>query len=107
MQRILRIFSVAMVTAGLVILADAGLTLAWKEPVSALYAQLRQDEARSELDSLSAQFLEGVDTSGPDPRRVARRLANAFEDQLRTGKAIGAIESDSAGLDYVIIQGTD
>lgn len=106
MQRILRIFSVAMVTAGLVILADAGLTLAWKEPVSALYAQLRQDEARSELDSLSAQFLEGVDTSGVDPRRVARRLANAFEKELRPGKPIGSIENDSAGLDYVIIQGT-
>jgi sortase A len=106
MQRILRILSVALVTAGLVILTDAAITLAWKEPLSALYAQLQQDQARSELDSLSADFLEGIDLSGTDDRRVARRLADAFEDELRNGKPIGTIEAPSAGFDYVIIQGT-
>lgn len=107
MQRVLRILSVALVTAGFVILADAAITLAWKEPVSALYSQLQQDQARSELDSLSADFLEGVNLNGADDRRVARRLANDFEDELRNGKPIGTIEAPAAGFDYVIIQGTD
>ena len=111
---LLRILSVALITAGLVILIDAGLTLAWKEPVSAIYAQLQQDQARSELDSLTSGFLEGTDLSGTGgarsmaaKARIAKRLANAFEDEIRNGEGIGQIQSEPVGFDYVMIQGTD
>jgi sortase A len=114
MRRMLRIVSVAMVTAGLVLLIDAGLTLAWKEPVSAIYAQLQQDQARSELDSLTSGFLEGADLSGTGgarsraaKERIARRLANAFEDEIRNGEGIGRLESEPVGFDYVMIEGTE
>jgi len=37
MSRLARIVSTALITAGLVVLADVGLTLAYREPVSSLY----------------------------------------------------------------------
>jgi len=105
---------VAMVTAGSVLLVDAALTLAWKEPVSAIYAQLQQDQARSELDSLTSGFLEGADLSGTGgarsmaaKARIAKRLANSFEDEIRNGDAIGQVKSEPVGFDYVLIEGTD
>ncbi len=104
----------AMVTAGLVLLVDAGLTLAWKEPVSALYVELKQGQARSELDSLTSGFLEGTDLdrtaeaqSSAAKARIAKRLANEFEAEIRNGEGIGTIESPAADFDYVVIEGTD
>jgi sortase A len=114
MRRVLRIVSVAMVTAGLVLLVDAGLTLAWKEPVSALYVELKQGQARSELDSLTSGFLEGTDLdrtaeaqSSAAKAGIAERLANEFEAEIRNGEGIGTIESPAADFDYVVIEGTD
>jgi len=105
---------VAMVTAGLVLLVDAGLTLAWKEPVSALYVEFKQGQARSELDSLTSDFLEGTDLGGTAGAqssaartRIAERLANEFEAEIRNGEGIGTIEGRAADFDYVVIEGTD
>ncbi len=41
-----RIVSIALITAGLVVLADVGLTLAYREPVSSIYASIEQGKAR-------------------------------------------------------------
>lgn len=111
MRRILRILSVALITAGCVILADAGVTLAWKEPVSALYAELRQGEAREQLRELERDFDSnpGVARAGriADPKRRAMRLSRLFERRLETGQAIGEIRAPAAGFDYVVVEGTD
>jgi sortase A len=112
MRRALRILSVTLVTAGLVVLFDAGMTLAWKEPVSAIYSQLQQDQARSDLDELSANFRADAAiqeiVEGPAAlERRAKRLANAFEDELENGEPIGRIDNDSGSFDYVVFEGTD
>lgn len=112
MRRALAILSVVMITAGAVVLCDAALTLAWKEPVSALYGQLRQDEAETQLAELQADFLAALETGQPippqlDPAERAKQLATRFEDELETGGAIGRIEVPSADIDYVIVEGTD
>lgn len=101
-----------MITAGIVVLSDAALTLAWKEPVSALYGQMRQNEAESQLRELQADFLGDLETLKPAPPRVdpakrAERLAKAFEDKLEVGMAIGRIDIPSADIGYVIVEGTD
>lgn len=110
-RRIARIVSVALITAGLVILLDVGLTLAWKEPVSAAYSQLRQDRAASELEALEQRFLGDEELAEieriANPEVRAARLADAFEPRLRTGRGIGRIEIPSAGIDYVVVEGTD
>src|SRR4051794_22311417 len=50
---VLRFVASVLITSGLLMLADAGLTLAWQEPVSAYLAQRQQDKLGHELDSAS------------------------------------------------------
>jgi sortase A len=113
MRRAARILSITLLTAGLVILADVGLTLTWKEPVSAAYGSIKQSQAQNELDDISSSFQADNAGSGSGsgqtvaPEKEAARLAGAFADQLETGKAIGKIKIPSIGADYVLIQGTD
>ena len=68
MHRSLRILSVALITAGLVILADVATTLAWKEPVSTIYGSIQQRKAeRASSPTWRASF-----PSSADLRKVAR-----------------------------------
>ena len=43
MRRALRAVSTVLIVAGVLLIADAGITLAWQEPISAIYARLTQD----------------------------------------------------------------
>ena len=42
LRRALRALSSVLIVAGALLLVDAGLTLLWQEPLSALYAHVRQ-----------------------------------------------------------------
>lgn len=110
MVRAVRILSVALVTAGLLILSDAAMTIAWKEPLSAIYGSLKQGEAAAELETVRDSFLRSprVDRveSAADPTRRARRLANLFASTLEDEQSIGKIAIPSINIDYVVIEGT-
>ncbi len=117
MARLARILSVALITAGIVLLSDAGLTVAWQEPISAAYGSLRQSQAASQLDTVGEDFRDLPQTQrvqraqadgqgDPNPMRLANRLANLFGDGLEDGKPIGRISIPSINADYVVIQGT-
>jgi sortase A len=103
--------AVALITAGVVILADVVATLVWKEPLSAVYASVRQNEAADQLDTVSDEFLRdpavaGLVGVGDSPRR-AERLADLFAKKLEDGRPIGRIEIPAIDADYVLIQGTE
>jgi sortase A len=106
----MRILSTALITAGLVIFLDVGLTLAWREPVSSIYGSIQQSRARDQLASLEKSFSSEIDR--PDivriknPKRRIAKLADRFEKQASEGQAIGKIVIPRFGLDAVVIQGT-
>lgn len=110
MGRTLRILSVTLITAGLVILADAAITLAWKEPLSAIYSAAKQRAAGDELDAAKRDFLadpeveRAGEANGLEDR--TRRLADLYEEGLREGEAFGRILIPSIDADYVVIEGT-
>jgi sortase A len=111
MSRVLRILSIALITAGLVILVDVGLTLAWKEPLSSVYGALQQGKAEDELTELEDRFpspdlLERALGEAELEERV-RVLADAFEDEVERGEAIGRIQIPRIDLDVVVVEGTD
>jgi sortase A len=108
-HRVLRIISTALITAGIVVLADVGITLAWEEPVSSIYGEIQQQRAEGELDDLEESFLDRPlpDVEGLTGVKAARKLADAFENDLDTGKGIGRIDAPGMGLDAVIVEGTD
>ena len=111
MGRALRILSVAMITAGLVILADAAITLAWKEPLSAIYSSFKQRAADDQLETAKRDFLADPEVlrlgSTDDLRERVGELADLYEKGLENGDPFGRIVIPSIGADYVVIQGTD
>jgi sortase A len=110
-DRALHILSVALITAGVVILADVAATLIWQEPTSSVYASVKQHEADAELVQLEQEF------PAPADRRVARHahgraqqvgtLADLLVPQVHSGQAIGRVVIPAIDLDIVMVQGTD
>lgn len=103
--------SVALITAGLVVLADVATTLAWKEPVSTVYGSIRQGEAEDELAELEGEFPATADLRQVEHVQQIRKrveiLAGLFAKRARNGEAIGRLAIPSIDLDVVVVEGTD
>jgi sortase A len=110
MHRLARILSTTLITAGIIVLLDAGVTLLWQEPVSAAYASLEQGQASDELSDLESRFpasgdlaaLSGVEGDAAQ----AKVLADLFEKRIQLGDALGRLQVDRIGLNTVFLQGT-
>ena len=85
-RAVLRFVSAVLITSGVLLLADAGVTLAWQEPVSSVLARIQQGELEDEL--------------ADPPQRVIDRKP------LR-GDAIGEIRMPTIGKRYFVVEGTD
>lgn len=100
-----------LITAGIVVLADAGTTLIWQEPFSAAYAALKQSQAEDQLNQLESEFPSPADLAAianvKGEAAKARVLADRFTPHLIEGHAIGRILIDRIGLDIVVVQGTN
>jgi sortase A len=112
-RRVLRILSTALITAGIVILADVAVTLAWKEPVSTIYGSIQQGQAEDELEELQDEFPSPADLRALERvdgvRQKAGLLADRFADQVRerNGEGIGRVRIPRLDLDTVLVEGTD
>jgi sortase A len=111
MHRLTRIASIMLITAGLVVLADAGLTLVWQEPFSAAYGAFKQGQVEDQLNELEAEYPTAADLAAIVGVRgtaaKARVLADRFKPRVQQGHAIGRIKIDRIGLDIVVVQATD
>jgi sortase A len=111
-RRLTHILSIALITAGVVLIAEVAITLAYKEPLSSLYGSIKQAEAESQLNDLEAAFPTAADRKAVErvknPGRRIGILARRFAADAETGKAIGRIEApDMDGLNAIVVQGTD
>jgi sortase A len=106
------ILSIALITAGIVIILDAGITVAYREPISSIYGSIRQGEAASELKEIEAAYpspadLAVINGAGDEKQRIAE-LASRFAARTKSGEAIGHIVAPSMdGLEIVVVQGTE
>ena len=111
MRRTLRTLSTVLIIAGVLLLVDAGLTIAWQEPVSALYARVTQDRLGGDLEdleraaptTLERRVLDKLPSSG---RRTAF-LARSLKRRLEEGEAAGRVRIPAIGAKYVVVDGTD
>ncbi len=111
MRRGLRAFSTILIVAGCLLIADAGATLAWQEPLSAIYARITQDRLGNDLRSLervqpTELQLRALARLRTEQRRVTF-LARALRRSVKTGAAIGRIRIPRIGISFVVVQGTD
>jgi sortase A len=111
MRRALRAFSTVLIIAGTLLILDAGVTLVWQEPVSAVYADLRQgrleDDLRSSLTGrdLTALQLRALTQLDTEQRRIAF-LARTLRRKSKEGSPIGRIRLVRLGKSSVVVQGT-
>jgi sortase A len=111
MRRFIRDVSSVLILSGLLLVADAGATLVWQEPVTAAIGMvLRSDVNKSHLSYRTAPLsttdtraLAGIQSLSARITYLARRE----RDQVKTGDAIGQIQIPRIGHTYNIIQGTD
>lgn len=106
-RSVLRFVASVLMTSGVLLLADAGLTLAWQEPVSAFLAARDQGALEDELED-QAGLTERDKLSVADIRdlrRRIRRLAELQKARTDTGDPMGKIRFRSR--DYVFVEGDD
>ena len=109
-MRWLRGVSTVLIAAGVLLLADVAITLAWQEPFSAIYGRFQQAQLEDELEDLEEQGLtaaerRAIERLAQDPERLAF-LARSLRRRTGDGDAIGRIRMPDIGVDKVIVEGT-
>jgi sortase A len=97
--------------AGVLVLADAAVTLLWQEPLTALQTKVRQHGLRGDLRHLEAQgptaierhVLDGLDSA---QGRIAF-LARSLQRRTAPGDAIGRLKIPRLDADFVMVKGSD
>jgi sortase A len=109
--RLIRDIASVLMISGVLLLVDAGVTVLWQEPVTAVIALVERSQIDQQYLSLHTAPLSPVErrvlghVTG-DPQRIAY-LARREARQVGPGDAIGRIEIPRIGAGYTIVQGTD
>jgi sortase A len=110
MRNVIRALSTVLIAAGVLLLMDAGLTLAWQEPVSALYAKMTQNALGGDLEELEEAGPTPLEQralkSLPDERRKLAFLGRSLKQRLDGGEAAGRIRIPAIGANFVVLDGT-
>jgi sortase A len=111
MRRALRTLSTVLIISGTLLLVDAGLTVAWQEPVSALYARVTQDRLGGDLQDLEraepTKLEQRVLDKLPNNQRRTAFLARSLKRRLKEGEAAGRVRIPAIGASSVVVDGTD
>jgi sortase A len=110
MRRFIRATSSVLILSGLLLVIDAGVTLLWQEPVTAVIALIKRGEIDRRLvdrplalTRLDNRVLAGItNTDG----RIAF-YAHLYARRAATGEQIGTINFPVLHASYAVIQGTD
>jgi sortase A len=100
-----------LIVAGVLLLIDAGITLLWQEPVSALYASLRQNALGDDLNRIETRRIARVEVEALKRLQTEKRrltfLARVERGKANPGDPLGRIQIPKIGANFVIVQGTD
>src|SRR5437588_11292343 len=107
MRRVARFLSSVAILTGLLLLADAAVTLLWQEPLTAVIAMIRHDQIDKRFLSYRTAPLTRTDQLALDRLGAAQRmafLARREESKLRTGDAAGKITASKIGISFLFVQ---
>ncbi len=96
-----------LAVTGVMLVIDAGLTLAWQEPFSALLAARKQSGLDGALVRVEQSFPRPDPAVGAGERRDVRGVAARYRRSLLTGGALGRIELPTLDRKFVVVEGTD
>jgi sortase A len=118
-----RVLIALLCVVGILLVGEAIVTLAWREPLSSLYAahrqsQLDRDLARLERSAAPPPTLAAVParsetaiTARPRnarraPERTRARAARRLDRRARAGRPLGRLVIDRIGVRRVLVEGT-
>lgn len=106
-----RALALFLIVAGVLVLVDAGVTLVWQEPLSALYALIAQDRLGGELRGVERAQPSAAErrtlASLADERERIAFLARELRGRAGDGSPVGRIVIPRIGASYVVVNGTD
>ena len=110
MRRLVHTLSSVLIVAGLLLIADAVLTVTWQEPSSAVYAHVQQRKLDDQLAKIDTTSLPPVDRRAlasleSEPKRLAF-AARSLDRRARSGQPVGRIRAKRIGLSTVVVAGT-
>jgi sortase A len=109
-RRGVRAIAFTLIAVGTLALLDAVVTLVWQEPLSALYAAIRQEHLRGDLRTVERAAPTPLErralASIPDQQARITFLASELERRAGEGSAVGRIVIPSLGASFVIVKGT-
>jgi sortase A len=99
-----------LIISGLLLLVDAGVTLLWQEPLTALVGAIKRGEIDKRLLSYGTAPLSAVEQQALRSIRARTRriayLARRELHELATGDAVGRLVISRIGASYLVVQGT-
>ena len=111
LRRLIRDVSSVLIIAGLLMLVDAGMTVAWQEPVTAVIGMIRRGEINQRYLSYKSVPFTAADRSAfSDLTSINQRIAFLARREaaaVPTGAAIGRLVIGRIGVSYDVVQGTD
>jgi sortase A len=111
MRRLIRDISWVLIISGALLLVDAGLTVVWQEPVTAVIALIKRGQIDKRYLSFRTAPLSRIDRHAmASLRSLDQRisyLARREQRQVATGDAIGRIVIHRIGASFDVVQGTD
>ena len=115
-RAILRFLGAVAIVSGVMLMAEAAVTVAWQEPISAVIASRSQAGLEDDLDSLDAEAADVRD--GIEERRAEREaeplndqtllaaLALRMQAKAGEGDAIGEMRIPAIGVGYTMVEGS-
>ena len=100
----LRFLAAVMTTSGVLLLMDAGITLAWQEPISAVIALQQQGQLEDQLEAVGGPLETGEEELS---QSELDDLADRHDRDTETGDAWGRIDLPTLDREYVVVEGTD
>ena len=109
-RSLLRGLSTVLIVAGLLLLADAAITLLWQEPVSAFMAQQDQNRLSGDLHKIEETAPTTIQrnalSSLPSLDLRLAFLARSLNRETKDGGALGRIRIPKIGANFVLVKGT-
>jgi sortase A len=108
--RFARLLAWLLLLLGVLALADVAVTLAWREPITALIATLREGGVEHQLKVVEAEppshrEQEALSRLKAERRRV-RFLAQRLEEKATDGSAVGRITIPHIHISYAMVKGS-
>jgi sortase A len=109
-HRALRALSTIGIVGGFALLADALVTIAWQEPITAIMTKSRQDRLSADLRRLvhagpTRAELAALARLPRESERIAF-LARSLQARAQRGQAVGRIRIPRMGIDFVLVKGS-